>query len=78
MCFNAQKGEESVMAKAKTREDIIKFLQDNYPKDYNILEIAQNLRIHRNTAFTYVKILLDEGKITISRTIGNSNMYTIP
>lgn len=65
------------MSKARTREDIIELLQKNYPKDYNVKEMAKELNIHRHTVGNYVKTLVAEGKIIISRTIGKAKMYSI-
>lgn len=67
-----------IVAKTRTREKIIEFLQSNYPKDYNVNEIAEALGIHRHTIGTYVKALVAEGKIVLSRTIGSATMYSVP
>lgn len=65
------------MLKPKIKQDIIKFLQDNFPKDFNIQEIADSVKVHRNTASTYAKMLFAEGKIKLTRTIGKINLYSL-
>lgn len=64
------------MLKPETKNSIIQFLQKNYPKDYNLKEISENVKIHRNTARTYAKVLVAEGKIEISRIMGNIILYS--
>ncbi len=63
------------MADPDLKKRIIQYLKDNYPKDFNIQEVADELGIHRNTMSTYLKVLHAEKKITLSRKIGKMNMY---
>lgn len=65
------------MLNPKIKQDIILFLQDNFPKDFNIQEIADYVKVHRNTASTYVKVLVAEGKIKLTRTMGKINLYSL-
>jgi len=65
------------MLNPETKKSIIQLLQKDYPKDFNIQEIADIVKIHRNTASTYIKVLVAEGKIKISRTIGKINLYSL-
>lgn len=63
------------MADPELKNKILKFLEKQFPKDFNIQEIADELKIHRNTISTYLKVLEAENKIAISRSIGKMNMY---
>jgi len=63
------------MLNLKIRQDIIQFLRMEFPKDFNIQEIANNVKVHKNTASTYVKVLVAEGKIKLTRTMGKINLY---
>lgn len=56
---------------------ILKFLQSNYPKDFNIQEIANEIKTHRNTVSTYLKVLVAEKKIIITRKMGKINLFSI-
>lgn len=66
------------MSNPKVKQVIIQFLKKNLPKDFNIQEIAYNVKIHRNTISTYLKVLVAEGKLKITRTMGNINLYSLP
>ena len=65
------------MAKVRTREDIIKCLQDHYPQDCGIQEIADIIKVYRNIVDAYLKMLAAEGKIVMTRVIGRNIMYPI-
>ncbi|KKN22038.1 hypothetical protein LCGC14_0919200 [marine sediment metagenome] len=54
----------------------MEFLEKNHPKDFNIQEVADAAQFHRNTVSTYLKVLVAEKKIIISRTIKNVNLYS--
>lgn len=58
------------------KEKILNFLKKNYPKDFNIQEIADETKIHRNTISTYLKVLVAEKNIQFSRKIGNITLYS--
>lgn len=64
------------MLNPKIKQDIIQFLQENFPKDFNIQEIANNVKVHRNTVSTYVKVLVAEGKLIVTRTMGKINLFS--
>ncbi len=64
------------MSNPEIKETILQFLQENHPKDFNIQEIADAVNIHRNTVSTYVKVLVAEGKLKISRTMGKISLYS--
>lgn len=68
---------DNTSLKLKIKQDIIQFLQINFPKDFNIQEIADNVKVHRNTASTYVKVLVAEGKVKLTRTMGKINLYSL-
>lgn len=54
----------------------MQFLRDNFPKDFNIQEITNGVKVHRNTVSTYVKVLTAQGKINLTRTMGKINLYS--
>ncbi len=64
------------MTDPKIKQDIIQYLGINFPKDFNIQEIANALGIHRNTVSTYLKVLVGEGKIMLTRTMGKIHLYS--
>jgi len=65
------------MLNPKIKQDTIQFLQNNFPKDFNIQEINDYIKVHRNTASTYVKVLVAEGKLKLTRTMGKINLYSL-
>lgn len=67
-----------IMSDPEVKKKIIVFLRKESPKDFNIQEIAGEIKMHRNSVSTYVKVLVAEKKIFISRTIGKINLYSIP
>ena len=48
-----------------TKEGVLKLLEEVYPQDLPISEIAKRLGISRNTTSKYVAILEAEGKIDL-------------
>lgn len=64
------------MSNPEIKSKILSFLQEHYPKDFNIQEIADEVNIHRNTVSTYVKVLVAEGKLKTSRTMGKITLYS--
>lgn len=66
------------MSDPEVKKKIIVFLKKEFPKDFNIQEIADEIKMHRNSVSTYVKVLVAEGKLVISRMIGKINLYSIP
>ena len=65
------------MLNPEIKQVIIKFLEKNFPKDFNIQEIADNVKVHRNTVSTYIKVLVAEGKAQLTRTMGKINLYSL-
>lgn len=63
------------MSDPKVKKKIIDFLRVQYPKDFNIQEIADKIEMHRNSVSTYMKVLVAEGKIEISRKFGKITLY---
>ena len=59
-----------------TKERVLKLLEEVYPQDLPISEIAKRLGISRNTASKYVAILEAEGKIEC-RFIGKAKLCKI-
>lgn len=64
------------MLNPKIEQDILQFLKENFPKDFNIQEITNGVKVHRNTVSTYVKVLTAQGKIKLTRTMGKINLYS--
>ncbi len=64
------------MSNPKIKRKIMEFLEKNHPKDFSIQEVADATQFHRNTVSTYLKVLVAEKKIIISRTIKNVNLYS--
>jgi len=64
------------MSNPEIRATILKFLKNRYPKDFNIQEIADGTDIHRNTVSTYVKVLVAEDKLKLTRKMGRIKLYS--
>ena len=56
---------------------ILQFLEENYPKDFSIQEISDNLKIHRNTVSIHLRILKALKLVKLSRKLGTSKLYTV-
>lgn len=56
---------------------IVECLRNAAPKDLSIEEIADLTHISRNTVSKYVLALEAQGKIVLSRRLGNSKLYTV-
>jgi DNA-binding IclR family transcriptional regulator len=65
------------MSNPEIKTKILKFLSQNYPKDFTISEIVEEVKYHRTTVSKYVEVLKAEGKIVITRNFGKINLYTI-
>ncbi len=62
---------------SEMEERVLNFFRGEYPKDFTIQEVAENLKIHRNTASTHINFLERIEKLVLSRTVGRMNFYTI-
>ncbi len=58
------------------KQKILKMLESHHPKDFSIKEIAEELHYNRGTVSTYLKVLVAERKIYITRTFGKMNLYS--
>lgn len=58
-------------------QKILKCLQDAYPKDLSIEEIADITHAHRNTVSKYIYGLSKQGTIKITRKVGRAKMYEL-
>ncbi|MFX1502938.1 MAG: hypothetical protein ACFFDH_18405 [Promethearchaeota archaeon] len=63
------------MSNPEIKQKILQFFENNYPRDFNIKEIAEELKFNRHSISTYLKVLEAEKKIEVSRTIGSAIMY---
>jgi len=59
------------------KEKIVKELEKVFPCDLSISEIAQKVGISDITASKYVSVLQAEGKIEVSRKIGNAVLFRL-
>lgn len=57
------------------KRKIVDELKIIHPLDSSIGEISQRVKLSRPTASTYLKILEAEGKIEVSRKVGNAIFY---
>ena len=64
------------MLNQEIKEKILEFLKSKHPKDFNIQEIADETDTHRNTVSTYVKVLVAEKKLKITRKMGKIRLYS--
>lgn len=55
----------------------MKELEKIYPRDLSIGEIAEKAKLSKPTASTWLKVLEAEGKIEISRKVGNAVFYRL-
>jgi len=46
-----------------------------FPKDFSIGEVAKQLGIARSTASSWLRVLVAEKKIEVSRKVGNAIFY---
>jgi DNA-binding IclR family transcriptional regulator len=58
-------------------QKLLDCLKKAAPKDLSIEELSQITGIHRNTVSKYVFALQKEGKVILSRQLGNSKLYTV-
>ncbi len=64
------------MSNPEIKQKLLDFLEESYPKDFSIQEVADGTGYHRNTISTYLKVLEAGGKIFITRTIKGVNLYS--
>jgi DNA-binding IclR family transcriptional regulator len=58
-------------------KEIFDCLKKAAPKDLSIEEISATTGIHRNTVSKYVFALEGQGKVILSRQLGNAKLYTV-
>ena len=58
-------------------QKVLDCLKKAAPKDLSIEEVAEMTGIHRNTISKYVFGLEKEGKVILSRQLGNAKLYTV-
>ena len=59
----------------ENKNKILKELERTYPGDLSIHEVAKTTKLSRPTASTWLKVLEAEGKIEVSRKVGNAVFY---
>jgi DNA-binding transcriptional ArsR family regulator len=57
------------------KQKILELLKEEFPNDFSIGEIARQVGVARSTASTWLKVLSAEGKIEVSRKVGNAIFY---
>jgi biotin operon repressor len=60
-----------------TMQKIFECLKKSAPKDLSIEEVSEVTGIHRNTVSKYVFALEKEGRVILSRQLGNAKLYTV-
>ena len=61
----------------KVKVKILNELEKVHPCDLSVGEVAQKARISDPTASTYLRILMAEEKLEITRKVGNAVFYRI-
>ena len=56
---------------------VLKALEEAYPQDLCIGEVAKATNLSRPTVSTWLKVLEAEGKIEVSRKVGKAIFYRI-
>jgi len=59
------------------RTRILKVLDEAYPQDLSIGEVAKRARVCRSTASMWLRVLAAERKIEVSRKVGNAIFYKL-
>jgi predicted Rossmann fold nucleotide-binding protein DprA/Smf involved in DNA uptake len=70
------KSESPEMMDESSRK-VLEVLKRAAPRDLSIDEIAELAKMHRNTASKYVYALEREGKVVMTRQVGNAKLYSI-
>jgi len=70
------KSESPEMMDESSRK-VLEVLKRAAPRDLSIHEIAELVKMHRNTASKHVYALEREGKVTMTRQTGNAKLYSI-
>jgi DNA-binding transcriptional ArsR family regulator len=66
-----------VTYKQSIKQKILELLEKEFPHDFSIGEIAKQVGVARSTASTWLKVLSAEGKIEVSRKVGNAIFYKL-
>jgi DNA-binding transcriptional ArsR family regulator len=61
--------------KEGSRERVLRELEAGYPLDLSIREIAARTGLSPPTVSTWVKVLQAEGRVELSRRVGNATFY---
>lgn len=56
---------------------ILKEFEKIHPCDLSVGEVAKKIKVSDPTASTYLKILTAEGKVEVSRKVGNAVFYRL-
>jgi DNA-binding IclR family transcriptional regulator len=54
---------------------VLTALEEAYPGDLSIMEVARRSRLSRGTASTWLRVLAAEGQIEFSRKVGPAVFY---
>jgi len=61
-----------VVHRQSIKQKILELLKKKFPHPFSVGEVAKQVEVARSTAFTWLKVLSDEGKIEVSRKVGNA------
>ena len=61
----------------KNLEKILLFLQENFPRDFCVAEIAENITLAEGTVRNHIKSLMKRNQVLIERTVGRVNFYNL-
>ena len=75
--LNSKNKWDILLSNPKIKQSILDMLENHHPKDFSIKEIAEELHFNRGTVSTYLKVLVAEKRISITRTYGRMNLYSI-
>ena len=67
---------ESPEMMGESSRRILGVLKRAAPRDLSIDEVAELVKMHRNTASKYVHALEREGKVAMTRQTGNTKLYS--
>lgn len=68
---------QALMDEASVKTKLINAFQEATPADLSVSEAAKRAGISPNTASTYIKVLIAEGRLEKSRRIGNAKLFRV-
>ncbi|MEM5866615.1 MAG: winged helix-turn-helix domain-containing protein [Candidatus Aenigmatarchaeota archaeon] len=65
------------MKEQHSRAKILEVLNEAYPRDLSIGEVAKRAKVSRSTASMWLRVLVAERRIEVSRKVGNAIFYRL-